>query len=88
MEINLLGFIILLINNHSNERALKYFIIQSLSSVILIRAAMVTENFTAIKLHRVINLAIFLKLGAAPFHFWLPIIVEFIRKYQLLFLLT
>jgi len=49
MEINLLGFIILLINNNSNESALKYFIIQSLSSVILIRSSLLIENFSVKK---------------------------------------
>ena len=88
MEINLLGFIILLINNNSNERALKYFVIQSLSSVILISAALLTENFSIKKISILLNLALFLKLGTAPLHFWLPIIVENIRKYQLIFLLT
>ena len=88
MEINLLGFIILLINNSSNESALKYFVIQSLSSVILISSALITENFRAYNLYSLINLAIFLKLGAAPLHFWLPIIIENIRKFQIIFLLT
>jgi len=88
MEINLLGFIILLINNSRNESSLKYFIVQSLRSVILISSALLTENFTTKKLEILIILAIFFKLGTAPLHFWLPIIVENITNYQLIFLLT
>ena len=87
MEINLLGFIILLINN-SNESSLKYFVVQSLRSVILISSALLTENFTFKKLELLIILALFFKLGTAPLHFWLPIIVENITNYQLIFLLT
>lgn len=88
MEINLLGFIILLINNNRNESSLKYFIIQSLRSVILISSALLIENFSANKIQILVRIAIFLKLGTAPLHFWLPVIVENIRNYQLMFLLT
>ena len=88
MEINLLGFIILLVNNTNNESSLKYFLIQSLRSVILIRSALLTENFSSKKLQLLITLALFLKLGTAPLHFWLPAIIENLTNYQLLFLLT
>ena len=88
MEVNLLGFIILLINNTNNESSLKYFLIQSLRSVILIRSALLTENFASKKLQLLVNLALFLKLGAAPLHFWLPAIIENLTNYQLIFLLT
>ena len=88
MEINLLGFIILLTFNRSNERSLKYFVVQSLGSVIFIRSSLLIEinkNWTVILL---LVVSLILKLGAAPFHIWIPIIAENINKYQLLFLLT
>lgn len=88
MEINLLGFIILLINNRSNESSLKYFVIQSLGSVILISTALLTENFYYKNFQLLIAISIFLKLGSAPLHYWLPVIVETLTKYQLTFLLT
>jgi NADH:ubiquinone oxidoreductase subunit 2 (subunit N) len=88
MEINLLGFIILLVNNNNNESALKYFLIQSLRSVILISSALLLENFSFVKLQLIISLSLFLKLGTAPLHFWLPAIVENLTNYQLIFLLT
>ena len=88
MEVNLLGFIILLVNNNNNERSLKYFLIQSLRSVILIRSALLTENFSSKNLQLLIILALLLKLGTAPLHFWLPIITENLTNYQLIFLLT
>jgi len=88
MEINLLGFIILLVSNNRNESTLKYFVIQSLGSVLLIRRALLLENFTTKNIILILNIALLLKLGAAPLHFWLPIIVEQINKWQCLFLLT
>ena len=88
MEVNLLGFIILLVNNNNNERSLKYFLIQSLRSVILIRSALLIENFSSKNLQLLIILALLLKLGTAPLHFWLPIITENLTNYQLIFLLT
>jgi len=88
MEINLLGFIILLINNNRNEKSLKYFVIQSLGSVILIRSALLSENFNINYLNLLLNISLFLKLGAAPLHYWLPVIVEDLSKFQLTFLLT
>lgn len=88
MEINLLGFIILLLNNNSNESTLKYFVVQSLGSVILIRRALLLENFIVKNFLVLLNLALLLKMGAAPLHFWLPIIIENINKWQVLFLLT
>lgn len=88
MEINLLGFIILIISNKDNERALKYFVIQSLGSVVLISSSFLSENFSINSIQILINLSLLLKLGAAPLHFWLPVIIENLNKYQLTFLLT
>lgn len=88
MEVNLLGFIILLTFNNFNERSLKYFVVQSLGSVIFIRRSLlieVTKNWFVLLL---LVISLTLKLGAAPFHIWIPIIAENINKYQLLFLLT
>lgn len=88
MEVNLLGFIILLTFNNFNERSLKYFVVQSLGSVIFIRRSLlieVTKNWFVLLL---LVISLTLKLGAAPFHIWIPIIAENISKYQLLFLLT
>lgn len=88
MEINLLGFIILLLNKNRNEPALKYFVVQSLGSVILIRRAAITENFSLKSLQLLLSLAMFLKLGIAPLHYWLVLMVESFNKVQVILILT
>ena len=88
MEINLLGFIILILNKNRNESALKYFVVQSLGSVVLISRALTTENFSFKSLQLLLSLAIFLKLGIAPLHYWVILIVESFNKLQVIILLT
>lgn len=85
LEINILAFITLLFNFNSprnSEAALKYFLIQALASSILISIALISSschfpvnNRNNISLI-VITLRLLIKLGAAPFHLWVPQIVE------------
>nr|AMP43807.1 NADH dehydrogenase subunit 2 [Suragina sp. KW-2016] len=87
LEINLLSFIPLM-NNNSNmmptEASLKYFLTQSLASMILLFAiiiSMMKFNFTfQFYFNNLSNLMIMstllLKMGAAPFHFWFPNVME------------
>lgn len=88
MEVNLLSFIILIINKDNNERSLKYFIIQSLGSVLIISCSLLLENNNKVLTVIVLIAALMLKLGAAPLHFWLPAIIEKLKKFQLLTILT
>lgn len=83
LEINLLSFIPLLINlknSLSTESALKYFLTQALaSSILLFRIILLSlENiyFDNSLLNWILNSALILKIGAAPFHFWFPEIIE------------
>nr|AML26781.1 NADH dehydrogenase subunit 2 [Scarabaeidae sp. BMNH 1274752] len=85
LEINLLS-IIPLMNNSKNlmttEAMMKYFISQTLASMILLFAIiMMSMNFMYnINMNyyftMILNTALFLKLGAAPFHFWFPEVME------------
>ena len=54
MEINLMGFLVFILNKYNNENTFKYFITQSLGSVLLIRSSLFLENnfylFTRISL--------------------------------------
>nr|UOU85006.1 NADH dehydrogenase subunit 2 [Lepidostoma basale]UOU85058.1 NADH dehydrogenase subunit 2 [Lepidostoma basale] len=85
MEINLIAFLPLMINNNNNlsvESMMKYFLIQSLGSAnfIFMSTLMISLNkwfsyyleFNNYFILMIINLTIFLKMGAAPFHFWFP----------------
>nr|YP_004021838.1 NADH dehydrogenase subunit 2 [Opilio parietinus]ADI92917.1 NADH dehydrogenase subunit 2 [Opilio parietinus] len=77
MEMNIIGFIPLMIdkkNIFSTEAALKYFIIQSISSSLLLLMS-IQNNFYMLS-SQFINLALITKLGAAPFHFWVPSVAK------------
>jgi len=94
LEINLLSFIpILIISNidSETERRLKYFLIQSLGSGILLIGCLVHLNFpNSLISHNIgIYILVFrliIKVGIAPFHFWLPHVIGGIRWINCIFL--
>nr|YP_009159616.1 NADH dehydrogenase subunit 2 [Metanephrops thomsoni]AKQ49250.1 NADH dehydrogenase subunit 2 [Metanephrops thomsoni] len=90
LELNLMSFIPLIItknNQYSSEAALKYFLIQALGSALIVFAAstlLVSFNFS----HLFLTIALLLKLGAAPFHFWFPQVMEGMNWIQAITLMT
>nr|QCO91572.1 NADH dehydrogenase subunit 2 [Homarus gammarus] len=90
LELNLLSFIPLIItknNQYSSESALKYFLVQALGSAIIIFSAsimLISPSFAPLCL----ALALLLKLGAAPFHFWFPQVMEGMNWIQSIVLMT
>nr|ARH55049.1 NADH dehydrogenase subunit 2 [Leiodes picea] len=97
LEINLLS-IIPLINNNENsmttEASLKYFLVQAISSTILLFSIilmsknniLILGSFSSSSL--LFNTALFTKMGAAPFHFWLPEIMEGLNWLNCFMMLT
>nr|QRV62894.1 NADH dehydrogenase subunit 2 [Hydroporus sp. NHM-IR526] len=100
LEINLLSFIPLINmknNKFSSESSIKYFLIQALASSILLfsiimfisKSKMINEMYFFNKtLMMCMNSAILLKLGAAPFHFWFPEVIEGLNWINSLILMT
>nr|AYW52285.1 NADH dehydrogenase subunit 2 [Lebiini sp. 2 ACP-2013] len=100
LEINLLSFIPLLKmknNSYSSESSIKYFLIQTFASMIFlftILIMMISNNMISetlnlnLYLMMIINSTLFLKMGAAPFHFWFPEIIEGMNWMNSLILLT
>lgn len=99
LEINLLSFIPLMINTNnllSTEAALKYFLNQVLASLVLLFLIIfMMNNYIFIFFNRIyshfINLivcTILIKIGAAPFHFWLPQVIDKISWINNLTLIT
>nr|AXS66091.1 NADH dehydrogenase subunit 2 [Megacyllene sp. KM-2017] len=98
LEINLLSMIPLMTDKNnifSSESALKYFITQALaSSTVLFSIIMMSnsnefipqnsENF----LYMMMNSALLIKLGAAPFHSWFPEVMEGLNWMNCLIMLT
>nr|ALS46306.1 NADH dehydrogenase subunit 2 [Glycera cf. oxycephala FS21] len=79
-EMNLMSFIPMILHSNSNqetEAAVKYFLTQALgSSMILLAALSISFSsfsvFSSNLMMLMITFSLMVKMGAAPFHFWLP----------------
>lgn len=99
-EINMLAIIPIIISKHNpraTEASTKYFLTQSTASILLIMAVIINLIFsgqwTVIKLFNpiasiLITIALTMKLGIAPFHFWVPEVTQGIPLSSGLILLT
>nr|QQQ88529.1 NADH dehydrogenase subunit 2 [Hyalella cuprea] len=78
LEMNLIFFIPLMLsktNKYSSEAGIKYFLVQAFTSVLIISSSLIlSESYLMVEY--VLLSAIFLKTGSAPFHQWLPSLVE------------
>nr|YP_009368832.1 NADH dehydrogenase subunit 2 [Phaneroptera nigroantennata]ARN59033.1 NADH dehydrogenase subunit 2 [Phaneroptera nigroantennata] len=97
LEINLLSFIPLMTNSKnmmSTEASLKYFLIQAIASslflfsVLLMHLIMMFPTTFEKLTSCLISSALFLKMGAAPFHFWFPGVMEGLTWINSLVLMT
>uniref|UniRef100_UPI003001AD21 NADH dehydrogenase subunit 2 n=1 Tax=Etisus laevimanus TaxID=1606861 RepID=UPI003001AD21 len=90
LELNLMSFIPLIItkmNPYSSEAALKYFLIQALASTLIILSSCLIISMTYFT-PTIILMALLLKLGAAPFHYWFPQVMEGLSWLQTIILMT
>nr|QBZ38108.1 NADH dehydrogenase subunit 2 [Malaxella flava]QBZ38121.1 NADH dehydrogenase subunit 2 [Malaxella flava] len=77
MEINLFMFIPLMSKNKINDQSIKFFIIQSLSSHLLIFSIMMMSILTnPSKSSSLVLIALLIKIGMTPFHIWMPEIMS------------
>nr|QGX06388.1 NADH dehydrogenase subunit 2 [Microperla geei] len=100
LEINLLSFIPLMSstkNLMSTEASLKYFLTQALASATLlftvILASLMLNSPNSLIMNNnyliiLINSSLLLKMGAAPFHFWFPGVMEGLSWSNILLLMT
>nr|YP_003331341.1 NADH dehydrogenase subunit 2 [Acmaeodera sp. NCS-2009]ACM45037.1 NADH dehydrogenase subunit 2 [Acmaeodera sp. NCS-2009] len=99
LEMNLLSIIPLMSdskNLYASEAALKYFITQAMASSILIFAIIINmvmestlNNLSPNVLSSTLmNTALLTKMGAAPFHFWFPEIIDGLNWNNCLIMLT
>lgn len=90
IEINIMSFIPVIndfkLKNYS--AIITYFIIQSFSSSLFFISSFQYRLFNSELFLGLINIAILIKLGVIPFHFWLIIIRESLTFYTLFILLT
>nr|YP_009185970.1 NADH dehydrogenase subunit 2 [Sepedophilus bipunctatus]ALO70923.1 NADH deshydrogenase subunit 2 [Sepedophilus bipunctatus] len=94
MEINLLS-IIPLMNSSKNsmpsESSLKYFITQAIASTMILFSIMFSLKFAIEKtslLFILLNSSLLIKMGAAPFHFWFPEVLEGLSWNNCMLMLT
>lgn len=94
LEINLLAFIPLIYKNktpYETESAIKYFLVQAIASIIFIIAVLIREIYTFSlndPIPYLISSALIIKIGAAPFHFWFPGVIEGIDWFNCFILIT
>nr|ALO76574.1 NADH deshydrogenase subunit 2 [Melyridae sp. 'Dasytidae' GENSP01] len=98
LEINLISIIPLFaknINMYSSEASIKYFLTQALASMFILLSVIlmslnnefISQNYHFI-LTMIMNSGLLTKMGAAPFHFWFPEIMEGLSWMNCLILLT
>nr|ALO71069.1 NADH deshydrogenase subunit 2 [Pselaphinae sp. 7 EF-2015] len=98
LEINLMSIIPLMNdikNSYSTESSIKYFIIQALSSMIIMISMIFFVNINnspVINFNSSINLmfnsALMAKMGSSPFHFWFPEIMEGLNWFNCTIIMT
>nr|ACT80217.1 NADH dehydrogenase subunit 2 [Mayetiola destructor] len=89
LEINLISFIFLLMNYKNYlflESSLIYFLIQTMASIILLFSLI--NSIIYLKFKNLMMFAIFLKMGIAPLHYWLIMMVEMLNWIMIYILLT
>nr|WRW55950.1 NADH dehydrogenase subunit 2 [Pseudocuneopsis yangshuoensis] len=89
LEINMLGYIPLMFmkeNSSESEAAVKYLIPQSLGSTIFIVSAITSAYFNNLQI--LLLIAMCLKLGVAPLHFWFPPVMASLQLMPAFILLT
>nr|YP_010925028.1 NADH dehydrogenase subunit 2 [Raphicerus sharpei]WKD79707.1 NADH dehydrogenase subunit 2 [Raphicerus sharpei] len=99
-EMNMLSIIPIMMNKHNpraTEASTKYFLTQSTASMLLMMAIIINLLFsgqwTVTKLFNpmasmLMTMALAMKLGMAPFHFWVPEVTQGIPLFPGLILLT
>nr|YP_010352969.1 NADH dehydrogenase subunit 2 [Tropostreptus austerus]UOF70452.1 NADH dehydrogenase subunit 2 [Tropostreptus austerus] len=98
LEVNMMAFIPIILTNNklSNESALKYFLVQASGSIMIFLSTIVLMNnhimnsmdLTNLLASSAIPLALALKLGASPVHFWFPQVMEGLSWFASIMLLT
>nr|YP_010016876.1 NADH dehydrogenase subunit 2 [Lophosquilla costata]QOL11180.1 NADH dehydrogenase subunit 2 [Lophosquilla costata] len=90
LELNLLSFIPLIsseTNQFSSEASLKYFLTQALASAMILLASS-TMTTGVVFSQYLLSTALLIKMGAAPFHMWFPMVAEGLGWLQFIILST
>nr|UPL65559.1 NADH dehydrogenase subunit 2 [Dicranocephalus sp.] len=95
LEMNLMAFIPLISKNkekNSSQAMMIYFLTQSIGSIILLFSILMSSLLTISPLINnmisLVMISLFIKLGAAPFHFWLPEMMSNLKWIETSILMT
>nr|YP_010222654.1 NADH dehydrogenase subunit 2 [Urochela caudata]UCC46117.1 NADH dehydrogenase subunit 2 [Urochela caudata] len=81
LEMNMMSFIPLINlkpSKISSEASLIYFLVQSISSIIMLSMTiLIMCNYLTIFIYDILTMSILIKLGSAPFHLWIPKMMAF-----------
>uniref|UniRef100_UPI0030E4352E NADH dehydrogenase subunit 2 n=1 Tax=Duolandrevus obsidianus TaxID=2715842 RepID=UPI0030E4352E len=97
LEINLLAFIPLMYNKNnimSSEASMKYFVIQAMASSAFLTFILISYILPDLNklieelMHTLISATLMIKMGAAPFHLWFPMVMEGLSWINCLILMT
>ncbi|YP_009515504.1 NADH dehydrogenase subunit 2 (mitochondrion) [Hyalella azteca] len=78
LEMNVMAFIPLILvkgNKYSGEAGVKYFLVQAFASV-MIMSGLLLKSCSWVSMECLLASGVLLKMGSAPFHQWLPSLVE------------
>nr|YP_010693420.1 NADH dehydrogenase subunit 2 [Gonopsimorpha nigrosignata]WCB99302.1 NADH dehydrogenase subunit 2 [Gonopsimorpha nigrosignata] len=94
LEINLMSFVPMILsknNKSSSESAMIYFLVQSMSSVSMMMMIMM-KMYSLLNSMSIMNttimICLFMKMGVAPFHLWLPEIMAKMSWKKCIILMT
>nr|ATD12203.1 NADH dehydrogenase subunit 2 [Cicadellidae sp. EMHAU-2015-Zz052706] len=90
LEMSLLSFMPLMQtdNQISSESMIKYFIIQSIASTLFLFSISIMMIGVNMMILNLISISMLIKLGAAPFHNWILMIIESMSLFSIFTLLT
>lgn len=93
LELNIFIFIPVIIwdpYENTEEGAIKYFIIQSLASILLLISIFYRYNSIWFKIlpNFMLMMALFIKIGSFPFYFWFPSVIKSLRWFRCIILST
>nr|YP_009630475.1 NADH dehydrogenase subunit 2 [Erthesina fullo]QBR54798.1 NADH dehydrogenase subunit 2 [Erthesina fullo]UAJ48732.1 NADH dehydrogenase subunit 2 [Erthesina fullo] len=94
LEMNMMSFMPLILNKankSSSEAAMIYFLIQSVMSMIMFMMIIIEHinyNLSKELINLVMMMSILTKLGAAPFHYWMPTIMAKMEWNKIILLMT
>ena len=92
IEVNIIAFIPLILISRKNkelEGAIKYFLIQTMGSISILLAVFMYNSLPINNIRAImILIRIIIKIGVAPFHIWLPQVINNIMWIICLFIIT